>query len=86
MKTYDEISRHSNYVLDHNWQKQRQSILSSVSKHDQSYLDEANAMQVEEVFHFSLKTFISFVRSNVLKLLEHYHEDYPMLKQPMPEL
>ena len=46
-QTYDEITRHSNYVFDRNWQKQRQSILSSVSKHDQSYLDEANAMQVK---------------------------------------
>ncbi|CAF0788532.1 unnamed protein product [Adineta ricciae] len=46
-KTYDEITRHSNYVLENNWQKQRQFILSSVSKHDQSYLDEANAMQIK---------------------------------------
>ncbi|CAF0769853.1 unnamed protein product [Rotaria sordida] len=46
-KTYDEITRHSNYVLDNNWQKQRQMILSTVSKHDQSYLDEANAMQIK---------------------------------------
>ncbi|CAF1179935.1 unnamed protein product [Adineta steineri] len=46
-KTYDEITRHSNYVLDNNWQKQRQLILSTVSKHDQSYLDEANAMQIK---------------------------------------
>ncbi|CAF4681954.1 unnamed protein product, partial [Rotaria socialis] len=46
-KTYDEITRHSNYVLDSNWQKQRQKILSTVSKHDQTYLDEANAMQIK---------------------------------------
>ncbi|CAF4355786.1 unnamed protein product, partial [Adineta steineri] len=46
-KTYDEITRHSSYVLDNNWQKQRQLILSTVSKHDQSYLDEANAMQIK---------------------------------------
>ena len=50
-KTYDEITRHSNYVLENNWQKQRQFILSSVSKHDQSYLDEANAMQVKYLIH-----------------------------------
>ena len=49
-KTYDEITRHSNYVLENNWQKQRQAILSNVSKHDQSYLDEANAMQVRVEF------------------------------------
>lgn len=46
-KTYDEITRHNNYVLETNWQKQRQSILSTISKHDQSYLDEANAMQIK---------------------------------------
>ncbi|CAF4279351.1 unnamed protein product, partial [Rotaria magnacalcarata] len=27
--------------------KQRQKILSTVSKHDQTYLDEANAMQIK---------------------------------------
>jgi len=36
--------------LETNWQKQRQNILSSISKHDQSYLDEANAMQVKLKF------------------------------------
>ena len=48
-KTYDDITRHSNYVLNQNWQKQRQTILSTISKHDQSYLDEANAMQVNQL-------------------------------------
>ncbi|CAF4679889.1 unnamed protein product [Rotaria sp. Silwood1] len=43
-KTYDGINHNSNYVLDNNWQKQRQMILSTVSKHDQNYLDEANAI------------------------------------------
>ncbi|CAF4718266.1 unnamed protein product [Rotaria sp. Silwood1] len=46
-KTYDGINHNSNYVLDNNWQKQRQMILSTVSKHDQNYLDEANAMQIK---------------------------------------
>ena len=84
-QTYGEITRHSNYVFNHNWQKQRQSILSSVSKHDQSYLDEANAMQVKNDPSTIFRRYFipTLIRSNGLKRQELCHVDCQMSKQPM---
>ncbi|CAF0766384.1 unnamed protein product [Didymodactylos carnosus] len=46
-RTYDEINTNSSNTLLNNWHKQRNTILSSLMKHNKNYLEDVSTVQVK---------------------------------------